>query len=265
MELDRHADLVGGAAGCGEDVRRAGVHLAGGKHGAHQPTMGAIIALAEGHAVLEAVTPRIRIGMVDRLKVRPHLPVEGSVARADIAADAEAGGDIGDALGGGDIATFHHLEIEAQLHHGGAAGQQQLGEGTFGRHQFVLPSNGVADCRQDAIEPPGTGTGVGIAHVVEQATGERRVRDMQMRVDESGNDQPAGGVDAHVHSTGIVGADVDDLVILEDDAAGIEVDMASTLKCDDPAVIDRCPHRRLHPRLKQPDSGQKLRLAQEMR
>ena len=235
VELHRHAQIVGPAARPAQEIRRAGVELAGIQHRLDASVVGAVVLLDVCNRSLEPGHPGGLIpfpddpaaieGIARGAKRRPHV-----CAYAELAGDACERGR-----------TARH---RADVHDRRGAGAERRPQAVGSRHvrPVARSRQGRAPARRDVADEVAPEV-VGLEPVEEDRLPRVRGR-VQVTIDQAGSDQLAGGIHTPVDRSVEAGSDVNDAVVLEDHAPVRNQLVSATVVADHPSALDQRSHRR---------------------
>jgi hypothetical protein len=234
VDLDAHAELVGGLAGGAQQGRAAGVDLVGEEHALQAAV---VVAGPLADELLGALQPRHPLGLVllvGEAAVAVHGVLRRLVGRAEIGAQPQLTGDARMGLGGRADVDHGRAAVAEHLRHGEAAADLRV----LSRPQRLHALPGAVVVQEAGVEvvapadvgdQPATGLGVGVA----------------VDVDESRNHELAGGIDAPVDGTSERAAHERDPVVLEHQGAAAQEPMAAGGVGDDVTAVDQGLHGRL--------------------
>ncbi len=189
VQLHRDAQVVRPPPGLPQEVRRAGVELAGIEHGLDTSVVGAVVLLDVRDGALQPGDAGGLVPFPDDAAA-----VEGVARRAErrphVGANAEVAGDLGE--GGG--TARHRADVQDRR----GAGAQRRPEAVRSRHVGAVagPGHRGAAARRDVADEVAAEV-VGLEPVEEDRLA-RVGGGVQVTVDQTGRDELAGGVHAAV-------------------------------------------------------------------
>ena len=174
VDLDAHAELVGGLAGGAQQGRAAGVDLVGEEHALQAAV---VVAGPLADELLGALQPRHPLGLVllvGEAAVAVHGVLRRLVGRAEIGAQPQLTGDARVGLGGHADVDHGRAAVAEHLRHGEAAADLRV----LPRPQRLRAFPGAVVVQEAGVEvvapadvgdQPATGLGVGVAVDVDES------------------------------------------------------------------------------------------------
>ena len=225
VQRERDLEVVGGGTRVAQECLAAGVDLGGRQQALHPAVGPAAEALDEADRRLEAGPAVVGVpGVLDSLPVRSE-PVAGPVHRGDVPPQAAGLDRVGGVL----------LQ-PAHLDDGGGARAGQLDEGVVDARPGALLVEPGHLGGQD-LDQPGQPE-LAVADVLLHRLVDGRLVEVGVGVDEARRDDPVGCVHAAVHRAVVARADVDDPVVLDDQAAVTQDPVLPVLEGDDAAGLE---------------------------
>ena len=230
VRVDRHVELARGVLALAQQPLAARLHLGGVEHSA-QPALGSlVVALHEADGLLQPLAADLGVLLVGE----PALGVHEGVAIAEGRAAVDAHAELVDQPGIAVVVAAQAPDVDdrggavlerVQEHEGAQRGGSLRGR----RRHLALERRREAHVVRRAV--------VVLGHVEQQIIA-RVARRVHVRVDEPRRDELAARLDRRIGRPRVGGPRVDDLVVLEHDAALLVDLVALAVERDDPAARD---------------------------